>query len=116
VAVDYVFNGAVAEEYRKDFFVEQGVAFVDDFSTRTRSKTFTATVAKDAGDVVVAIDYFNDVGVFLAMAFNTRLTIHGGGGIESTSGSHTSSISSGVSPEVLGGSHATNYTLICRRA
>lgn len=116
VSVDYVVNGTLADQYQKDFLVEQGTTFVDDQSTRLRAKTFTATVAKDAGKVVVSVDYFNDVGVFLAIGFNTRLTIRGGGGFETTSGSHGTYISTGVTPQVVGGNHETHYTLMCRRA
>jgi len=115
VAVDYVYNGAIAEQYRRDFIVDQGGAFVDDFSTATRQKTFTATVARDAGNLVVSIDYFNDVGVFHAIGFNTSLVIHRGGGLESTSGSNAFYASSGVSPGSVSGNHVTNYALTCRR-
>lgn len=115
VAVDYVHDGTVAESYRKDFVAEQGVGFVDDFSTPTRQKRFTASVAKDGGDAVVSIDYFSDVGVFHAIGFNARMTIHGGGGIESTSGSNGFFASSGVSPASVAGNHQTSYQLVCRR-
>jgi hypothetical protein len=110
VAVDYTLNGVVQEPYRKAFNLQPGVGFSDDFSTPIRSKTFTATVAREAGNLVVAIDYFNDVGVFHAIGFNTRLTLHDGKGIETTAGSHTFSTSLGVT-----GNHTTNYTLTCRR-
>ena len=115
VAVDYVHDGVVADEYRQDFVVEQGVGFVDDLSTGSRQKTFTATVFKDASDVVVSIDYFSDVGVFHAVSFNTSLKIHGSGGLETTSGSNGFFASSAVTPEAVSGNHVTNYTLVCRR-
>jgi hypothetical protein len=116
VAVDYVYNGTIAEQYRKDFVVNQGVVFVDDFSTPTRDKTFTATVAKDGGNLVVSVDYFSDVGVFHSVGFTTELTIHGGGGLESTSGSNAFDTSLAVTPQSVSGNHVTNYTLSCRRA
>ena len=110
VAVDYTLNGVVLEPYRKAFNLQLGVGFSDDFSTPTRMKTFTATVAREAGHLVVAIDYFNDVGVFNSVGFNTRLSLHDGKGIETTAGSHTFSTSLGVT-----GNHTTNHTLTCRR-
>jgi len=116
VAVDYLHDGSPVEQYRKDFVVLQGAPFVDDFSTTLRSKEFTATVVKEAGNLVVSIDHFSDVGVFVAIGFNTSLTLRGGGGLESTSGSHSTYVSSGVSPMIVGGNHTTNYSLNCRRA
>ena len=109
VSIDYTFNGAAVESYRKDFTVDAGTGFVDDFSTAIRSKRFTASVARESGHTVVAIDYFNDVGTFHNIGLNTRLTLHGGG-IETNAGSHQFSTSLGVV-----GNHATNYTLTCRR-
>jgi hypothetical protein len=109
VSIDYTFNGTVVEAYRKDFVADAGAGFVDDFSTAIRSKRFTASVARESGNTVVAIDYFNDVGTFHNIGLNTRLTLHGGG-IETNAGSHQFSTSLGVV-----GNHATNYTLACRR-
>jgi hypothetical protein len=110
VAVDYDVNGVVSESYRKDFAVQPGVAFADDFSTPTRQKLFFASTAREAGSISVAIDYFADVNTFDSVAFNTRLTIHGRG-IGTTFGSHTFSSSQGTQP----GNHTTNYVLTCRR-
>ncbi|MEW5789666.1 MAG: hypothetical protein AB1899_17630 [Pseudomonadota bacterium] len=115
VVVEYVYGGALVEEYIKDFVVQQGVAYEDDFSTTTRTKVFSAILTKEAGKAVVNIDYFNDVGVFVAIGFNTRLTLRGTGNPESTSGSHTTYISSGVTPTSVGGNHETHYTLVCTR-
>lgn len=114
VSVDYVYNGAVAEPYVKEFVVESGVTYTDDFSTTTRTKVFTASIGKEAGKPVVSIDYFNDVGVFVAIGFNTKLTLHGRAP-ETTSGSHATYISNGIAPESVGGNHETNYTLVCTR-
>jgi hypothetical protein len=111
VAVDYLLNNVVAEPYRKTFNLSPGAGLVDDFSTPLRFKRFTASVAREAGNLVVAIDYFNDVGVFHNIAFNTKLVIHNNQGIESTAGSNTFSTSLGVV-----GNHTTNHTLTCRRA
>jgi hypothetical protein len=114
VSVDYVYNGTVVEPYVKEFVVESGVTYTDDFSTTTRSKVFTASLGREAGKMVVSIDYFNDVGVFYAIGVNTKLTLHGRA-LETTSGSHGSYISSGVTPSSVGGNHETNYTLMCTR-
>lgn len=111
VAIDYSLNGGAAELYTKDFVVDPGASFVDDFSTQLREKRFTASAAREAGNLVVSIDYFNDVGVFHAVSFNTRLTLRNGRGIDTTAGSNTFSTSIGVP-----GNHRTNYTLTCRRS
>ena len=111
VSVDYVVNGAVNETYTRAFAVSQATPFRDDFSAQTRTKTFDATLVKDGGSLTVAIDYFNDFGVFVAIGFNARLTISGGGGLGSTSGGYTFSSSQAIPP----GNHATNYALACRR-
>jgi len=115
VAVDYLHNGNLVEQYRKDFVVEQGVQFVDDFSTPARFKRFTANVVRTAGDSTVSVDYFSDVGVFHAIGFATQLTIRGGGNVETAIGRQDFSASSGVVPGSVGGNHTTNYSLSCRR-
>jgi hypothetical protein len=84
------------------------VAFSDDFSTPIRQKQFSASAARVGGITVVSIDYFNDVGVFVSIGFNTQLNVSRN--IESTSGSHSLSTSLGVV-----GTHSSNYTLTCRR-
>lgn len=101
------------ETYQKDFLVVEGVAFMDDFSTATRFKTFAAGVAKDGGNVVVSIDYFNDVGVFHSVGFNTTMTMHTK--LESTSGSNAFYTSNLVQPGSVAGNHKANYTLTCRK-
>lgn len=115
VAVDYVLNGNPVQLYRKDFVVTESAAFFDDFSTPARFRTFSASVTRQNGDAVVAIDYFNDVGVFVSIGFDTALTLRGGGNLGSTSGSHATYVSTGVSPGAVGGSHVTNHLLSCRR-
>lgn len=110
VAIDHSLSGGTPELYRKDFVVAPGVSFVDDFSTPLRQKQFTASAAREAGNLVVSIDYFNDAGVFHSVGFNTRLTLRDGRNIDSTAGSNTFSTSLGVA-----GNHRTNYTLSCRR-
>ena len=109
VAVTYAFNGTVQETYAKDFVVEGGVAFSDDFSTSLRQKSFTANAVREASSVVVTIDYFNDVGVFHSVGLTGRLAMNGQNQA-STSGTNFFSTSLGVA-----GNHSTDYTLVCRR-
>lgn len=110
IAIDYTLNGAALQAYRKDFAIQPGVAFTDDFSSTTRSRTFNASVAPEGNNMVVAFDYFNDVDTFDAVSFNARMTLFRGQGIETTSGRQGFSTSLGVA-----GNHLTSYTLSCRR-
>ena len=110
VSVDYVLNGVTAQSYQKAFIVQPGVGFVDDFSTPTRFKEFTASTVLDAGKVVVGISYFNDVGVFNTIEFSTKLTLNKKGKAETTSGSHSFITTLGVPSQQ---DHTTNYTLTC---
>ena len=112
VVVDYVLNGNATESYQKIFVIEPGLSFDDDFSTFTRQKTFSASTVLDAGNTVVGISYFNDVGVFDAIDFSTKLTLHKKGVAESTSGSHTFTTTAGGTPQR---EHTTNYTLTCKQ-
>lgn len=114
VAVDYLHNGNLVEQYRRDFIVEQGVQFVDDFSTPTRFKRFTANVVRTSGDSTVSVDYFSDVGVFHAVGLATQLTIRGGN-VETAIGRQDFSASNSTVPASVGGNHTTNYSLSCRR-
>lgn len=109
VTINYSLNNVVTEPYQKEFVIRPSTPFLDDFSTPIRQKTFSANVSRALGNLVVSIDYFNDVGVFNAIGFNTQLTIRSG--VESTSGTHTFSTSQG-SPS---GNHSTNYSLVCAR-
>lgn len=112
VEVNYVVNGTLTEAYTRDFTVTGHEPFVDDFSTPTREKRFTATLARDAGKLAVSIDYFNDVGVFVAISLDTSVRVRGAGVIESTSGSNTFSSSQAIPA----GNHTTEYTLVCHRS
>lgn len=114
VAVDYLRNGNLGEQYRKDFIVEEGVQYVDDFSTPARFKRFTANVARTSGETTVSVDYFSDVGVFHAVGFATQLTIRGGN-VEVAIGRQDFSASNSTVPGSVGGNHTTNYSLSCRR-
>jgi hypothetical protein len=108
VAIDYDISG-VAEPYAMDFSVAPGADFVDDFSTGTRLKVFTANAAQSAGGLVVKINYFNDVGVFDSISLDTQLKFRGGRRFESTSGTHVYATSLGVV-----GNHTTTYSLSCK--
>jgi hypothetical protein len=112
VGIDYIFNGGITESYQKSFIVQPGVGFVDDFSTATRLKEFSASTVLDAGKTVIGIRYFNDVGVFNTVDFSTKLTLHKRGIAETTSGSH-SFITTQTGPQQ---EHTTNYTLTCLQA
>lgn len=110
VAIDYSLNNVLIEPYQSDFVAELGVEFLDDFSTVTRFKEFSALTAREGNNIVVSIYYFNDIGVFDALDLSTKLTLHKKGVPESTSGSNTFSTSQGTA-----GNHKTNYTLTCTR-
>ena len=115
VAVDYLHNNVVAHAYRQQFVVDSTAAFIDDFSSAIRQREFRAAVARVGSDVMVSIDYYNDVGVFHAVGFNTALTLRGGGAAQSTSGSASTYLTNNAQPASVGGTHTTNYTLSCQR-
>lgn len=117
VTVDYLKNGVLAESYQKAFIVTPGTAFSDDFSTPARQKLFTASTLLDAGKTVVGINYFNDVGVFDAEEFSTKLTLHKAGVLESTSGSHTFTTSTFPSTggTAISVGHQIDYSLTCKQ-
>ena len=111
VEIDYLINGALEESYVNGFVISRGETFVDDFSTPTREKRFTATMDRVDGRLVVSIDYFNDVGTFTAISLDTSLRIRGVNVVETTGGGHTFSSSQAVPA----GNHTTNHTLTCFR-
>ncbi|NOT83858.1 MAG: hypothetical protein HOP02_03560 [Methylococcaceae bacterium] len=95
------------EIYQKDFVVQPDVNFSDDFSTLIRQKTFDAYTLTVAGRTEVTIDYFNDVGVFDALQFNTTFMLpqdREAGSISGKSAAFTSN-----------GNFTANYTLTCNR-
>lgn len=115
VAVDYVDsrNSGNNLNYLMDFVVTPDAPFQDDFGTTLRQRSFRATALKDGGNIIVAVDFFSDVGVFLSVAFDTKLTIHGSAGIESTAGNYAFGGS-----DILGeaaGNHTASWTLVCHR-
>jgi hypothetical protein len=109
VTVNYLLNNNLLEPYTRDFVVEQGTDFVDDFSTPTRQKVFSARASKEAGKPTVTMNYFNDVGVFTAIMVDTSVPLKSGAQTASA-GRHTFSTSLGVS-----GNHLTTYSLSCQR-
>ena len=115
VTIDYERNNVLVERYTRDFVADPTTPFVDDFSTRIRSKAFSATVTRDSGITVVSFDYYNDVGVFHAIALNSSLTMRGSGDVQSTSGRHNFYATNSTTPASVGGTHLTAYNLACRR-
>jgi hypothetical protein len=116
VAVDYVQTAqdgtiVATESYQRDFLAEPGVEFVDDFSTPTRLKVFTASTLARPGRTIVTITYFNDVGTFNSVEFGSQLALLNSQIAESVAGAQTFSTS--LSP--LSGHYTTDYTLVCRR-
>ena len=109
VSVDYLLNGVLVEPYAREFVVEEGTPYQDDFSTPTREKGFSATVGKSAGKPTVVMNYFNDVGVFTSIMVDTSVVVLKAQPTSST-GRHTFSTSQGVS-----GNHLTTYSLSCQR-
>jgi hypothetical protein len=109
VSVNYLLNNVLVEPYTQTFVVQEGVDFVDDFSTVTRFKIFTASAVREAGKAVVKINYFNDVGVFNSIDLDTSVVVPKGQP-GSTSGRHTFSTSTGSA-----GNHTTQYSLTCTR-
>jgi hypothetical protein len=99
--------GAVvgAETYHKEFVLQEGGTFSDDFSTSTRSKSFIASLQKEGGDRTVSADWFADVSVFDAVDLRTSVTLESGDKRGKSVGEHTLFIS--------GGSETTSYSLTC---
>ena len=111
VSIDYLLNGVVRAPYHKEFVVNPGEVFEDDFSTVTRFRFFTAsTRLDDAGKTIVNVSYYNDVGVLEAVDFSTELTIHNENNGETDSWSHTYWSSTGIA-----GNHTTEYSITCKR-
>jgi hypothetical protein len=82
------------ETYQRDFVVEEGADFVDDYGTPTRFKRFTASLQRNGNDLIVSINWFADVSVFDAVDLSTELLLDDNKP-RSTSASHTFSSSSG---------------------
>ncbi|MDH5563257.1 MAG: hypothetical protein OEY91_06490 [Nitrospirota bacterium] len=54
VEVNHFVNGTVIEIYTKDFPITRGLVFVHDVSEMQRQKSFTATLARVDGHLVVS--------------------------------------------------------------
>ena len=109
IAVDYALNGALVEPFAHDFVVTEGATYTFDFSTTTRQKALSATLARNGARSVLTIDYFNDVGTFVAVQVDTSVRLVRPGTAAETSGRHVFSTSQGVV-----GNHQTTWTLQCR--
>lgn len=103
-----VTGGTPGDAYVRDFVLQQGVAFTDDFSTPTRQRSFDAVMAREGSNWVVSINYFNDIGVFDALGFSTRLTV--------TSGTTTTTGTTDFATSLPSARrYVAAYTLSCRR-
>ncbi|MFO1328428.1 MAG: hypothetical protein U1F56_13790 [Rubrivivax sp.] len=113
VGVDYQRNNVLGHAYRQSFVVDTLTPYVEDFSSATRIREFRATVSRAGSDVVVNIDYYNDVGVFVSVGFTTSLTLRGGGAPQTATGTHNTYVTNLAAG--AGGTHTTSYTLTCQR-
>lgn len=97
------------DTYTRNFALQQGAAFVDDFSSPTRVRQFDAVMAREASNWVVSINYFNDVGVFDSVGFSSRLTV--------TSGTTTTSGTTDFATSLPNARrYVAAYTLTCSKA
>jgi hypothetical protein len=106
---DYSLNNSLVEAFAHSFIVNEGTAYEYDFSTTTRQKSMLATIARTGNRSTVTVDYFNDVGTFVAIEVDTSVSMQNVGQIGSTSGSHKFYTSQGVV-----GTHATVWSLTCK--
>ncbi|MCA9511424.1 MAG: hypothetical protein R3E88_14725 [Myxococcota bacterium] len=111
VSITATRDGAIVETYGTDFTVARNVPFVDDFSTPTRQKEFTASVTREADGVKVHIGYFSDLGTFHAASFDADMLV--AAKARTTSGRTGFFLSSGNTP--VNGNHVVAYTLTCNR-
>lgn len=110
VSINYLLGSSVRSAYQKDFVVEPGVVFEDDFSTPIRFRYLDAwsTVAADGKTTTVSIAYYNDIGVFEFIDLRTEVTLN-------DKDAQTSTGSSSYWSELgVAGEHITKYTLTCR--
>lgn len=109
VSIDYLLNTTLRSAYQKDFVVEPGVVFEDDFSTAVRFRYLDAwsTVAADGKTTTVSIAYYNDIGVLDFIDLRTEVTLDDKDARTSTGqSSYWSSVG-------IAGEHITKYTLTC---
>lgn len=103
-------SDAAAVPYNKTFEITRAEPFVDDFSTATRQREFSAALSRADG-LIVSIDYFNDVEVFGSISFATSLQVRGVDVPVSTSGVFDYANSSSLPA----GRHFTTWDLTCHR-
>lgn len=110
VSINYSLGTNLRSAYQKDFVVEPGVVFEDDFSTAVRFRYLDAwsTVADDGKTTTVSIAYYNDIGVFEFIDLRTEVALDDKEARTST-GSSSYWSSAGIA-----GEHITKYTLTCR--
>ena len=63
------------ESYQQTFVVAQGTDFVDDYSTPTRFKEFSATLTQVGNDTMVSVNWFADVSTFNSVDLDTAVII-----------------------------------------
>ncbi len=93
------------EVYQRQFLLQEGGFYFDDFSTRTRFKFFSASLTKLDGDSTVSINWFADVTVFNSVDFNTSVTLSDGQKRGESAGDNTVYTSNGGT--------RTNFSLSC---
>ncbi len=77
------------EYYLKEFVLQDGGFFTDDFSTRTRFKFMDATMQTIDGDSTINVDWFADVSVFNSVDVSTSVTLGKGRNVNQSQGRHT---------------------------
>lgn len=77
------------EYYLKEFVLQDGSFYSDDFSTRTRFKFMDATMQTIDGDSTINVDWFADVSVFNSVDVSTSVTLGKGRNVNQTQGQHT---------------------------
>jgi hypothetical protein len=78
-----------SEIYHKEFVLQEGETFFDDFSTRIRFKYFTASLEKINGESKISVNWYADVSVFDSVDFNTSVTLANGQKSGKVAGDHT---------------------------
>lgn len=106
---DYSLNNSLVEAFAHSFIVNEGTAYEYDFSTVTRQKAMFATLARTGNRSTVSVNYFNDVGTFVAIEVDTSASMQNVGQVGGQSGSHKFYTSQGVV-----GTHATVWSLTCK--
>jgi hypothetical protein len=111
VSVNYLVDSVVRAPYQKDFVITPGVVFEDDFSSRIRFRFLDAWTRLEADNktTTVSISYYNDIGVFEYIDFNTDLKLRDDQAPATTSGTSRYYTEIGIA-----GEHTTSWTLTCQ--